>query len=180
MTSHNDAVALALARLRRSGWLPLTRLPLAEAEERASQSGRQIILAGGDNAPPLAVLGWQGTEPAASPHPPRLARRALSNRATKTLVIVHALLTDPQASVDLVTTEQVLAVIELLTSKSGKTWAIPALHQELSQAGLITPRSGGWVAGPVMQAWDQATRDVMVYTARQLWAHPIWPGIRSA
>ena len=180
MIAHQDAAALALARLRRNGWLPPAGLPLAEAEERASQSGRQIILVSGDNGPPLAVLGWQGTEPAASPHPPRLARRALSPRATKTLVIVHALLTDPQASLDMVTTEQVLAAIELLTSRSGQTWAIPALHQDLPQAGLIVPQSGGWAPGPMMQAWDPSTRDVMAHAARQLWEHPTWPGIRDA
>jgi len=180
VVAHKDAAALALARLRRNGSLPAVGLHLVEAEERARQSGRQIILIGGDNGPPLAVLGWQGTEPAASPHPPRLARRVLSPRATKALVIVHALLTDPQASLNTVTTEQVLTAIELLTSKSGQTWAIPALHQDLPQAGLIAPQSGGWAPGPRMQAWDPSTRDVMAHAARQLWEHPAWPGIRDA
>jgi len=178
VVAHKDAAALALARLRRNGSLPPADLPVAEAEERAGQSGRQIILVSGD--PPLAVLGWRGTEPTASPHPPRLARRALRSRATKTLVIVHALLTDPQASLDTVTTEQVLAAIELLTSRSGQTWAIPALHQDLPQAGLIAPQSGRWAPGPMMQAWDPSTRDVMSHAARQLWEHPTWPGIRDA
>jgi hypothetical protein len=177
---HQDAVALALARLRRNGWLPPVGLPLAEAEERARQSGRQIVLVSGDNDPPLAVLGWQGAEPAANPHPPRLARRALSPRATKTLVIVYALLTDPQASLDMVTTEQVLAAIELLTSRSGQTWAIPALQQELPQVGLMAPQSTGWAPGPMMQAWDPSTRDVMAHAARQLREHPMWSGIRDA
>lgn len=181
MTAHRDAAAMALARLRQSGWLPSPGLPLAEVEERASRSGREIVLIGGvDDASPIAVLGWQGADPAASPRVPRLARRELSRRATKTLVIVYALLTDPQVSFDTVTTEQVLTAIELVTAKSGKTWVIPALHQELTQAGLLVRQSGGWALGPMTEAWDLSTRDVMAHAAGQLQEHPRWPGTRSA
>lgn len=180
MTFEGDETAVALARLRRAGWLSTDKLPLAQAEGRAAQAGRQIVVVGREEgAVSLAVLAWQGTEPAASPHPPRLGRRALSRHVTKTLVIVYALLTDPQASREVVTEDQVLAVIYMLTSRKGEGWAIPALRQELPRAGLICPRQDGWAPGPVMQAWDLPTRDVMRHSARQLWKHPTWPGTRD-
>jgi hypothetical protein len=180
MIAEGDETAIALARLRRAGWLPSDMFPLAQAEARAAEAGRQIVIVSGeDEAMSLAVLAWQGTEPAASPHPPRLGRRALSRHVTKTLVIVYALLADPQTSRGIVTEEQVLAVINMLTSRKGEGWAIPALRQELPRAGLITPSQDGWAPGPVMRAWDLPTRDVMAHAARQLWEHPTWPGTRG-
>lgn len=179
MTAQDDEVALSLARLRRAGWLPASDLPFAQAEERAAQAGRQVILADGeDGAAAVAVLTWQGTEPAGSKSPPRLPRRTLPANATKTLVVTHALLTDPLASTSAVTQVQVLAAIRLLTSRDGDSWAVPALRQVLPRAGLLTPRDGGWAAGPVMRAWDLPTRDVMAHAARRLWEHPMWPGTR--
>jgi hypothetical protein len=179
VTAQADEVALALARLRQAGWLPASDLPFARAEERAAQAGRQVILAEGEaGTPALAVLTWQGTEPAGSNNPPRLPRRTLSGKATKTLVVVHGLLADPEANRSVVNQGQVLAAIRLLTSRDGDTWAVPALRQELPQAGLLASRDGGWVPGPVMRAWDLPTRDVMTYAARRLWEHPMWPGTR--
>lgn len=179
MTPQDDTVALSLARLRKTGWLPAGALPLAQAEDRAVQAGRQVVLVGGEEGTPaLAVLTWQGAEPAESTSPPRLARRTLSRKATKTLVVAHALLADPQASRSAVTQEQVLHAIRLLTSRDGESWAVPALRQELPQAGLLAPHNEGWTPGPVMQAWDLPTRDVMAHAARQLWEHPTWPGTR--
>lgn len=179
MTSQDDTVALSLARLRQSGWLPAGTLPLAQAEDRAAQAGRQVALVGGeDGTSTLAVLTWQGAEPAESTSPPRLARRALSRKATKTLVVAHALLADPQASRTAVTQARVLDAIRLLTSRDGESWAVPALRHELPQAGLLAPHNEGWAPGPVMQAWDLPTRDVMAHAARQLWEHPTWPGTR--
>ena len=69
-----------------------------------------------------------------------------------------------------------LAAIRLLTSRDGDSWAVPALRQVLPQAGLLTPRDGGWAAGPVMRAWDLPTCEVMAHAARRLWEHPMWPG----
>jgi hypothetical protein len=181
VTSHEDTVALSLARLRQSGWLPAGSLPLAEAEDWAAQAGRQVALVGGeDGTPTLAVLTWQGTEPAGSTNPPRLTRRTLSRKATKTLVVAHALLADPKATRTAVRQEQVLDAIRLLTSRDGESWAVPALRQELPQAGLLAPHNEAWAPGPVMQAWDLPTRDVMAHAARQLWEHPAWPGTRRA
>jgi hypothetical protein len=176
MTSPDERAALMLARMRRDGWLPLATLPLAEAEERAGRAGRQVFLGDGGNAERIAVLGWQDVDPAPSQQPPRLARRVLSRAATKVLVIVYALLADPGADRRAVTTDQVLAVIRLLTSRPGNTWAVPALQVDLPIAGLTAEGAVGWGPGPVMQAWDQATRDVMALAARQLWEHPSWPG----
>jgi hypothetical protein len=179
VTAQDDEVALSLARLRRAGWLPASDLPFAQAEERAAQTGRQVLLADGeDGTPALAVLTWQGTEPAGSKSPPRLPRRMLSGKATKTLVVAHALLADPLASRNGVTQRQVLGAIRLLTSRDGDTWAVPALRQVLPRAGLLAPRDGGWAPGPVMRAWDLPTREVMAHAARRLWEHPIWPGTR--
>jgi hypothetical protein len=179
VTSHEDSVALSLARLRQSGWLPAGSLPLAEVEDRAAQAGRQVALVGGDDGTPtLAVLRWQGTEPAESTSAPRLGRRTLSRKATKTLVVAHALLADPQATRTTVRQEQVLDAIRLLTSRDGESWAVPALRQELPQAGLLAPHNEAWAPGPVMQAWDLSTHDVMAHAARQLWEHPTWPGTR--
>ena len=179
MTAQDDEVALSLARLRRAGWLPASDLPFAQAEERAAQAGRQVILADSeDGAAALAVLTWQGTEPAGSKSPPRLPRRTLPANATKTLVVAYALLTDPLASRSAVTQGQVLVTIRLLTSRDGDSWAVPALRQVLPQAGLLTPRDEGWAAGPVMRAWDLTIRDVMARVARRLWEHPMWPVIR--
>ncbi|MGH3246537.1 MAG: hypothetical protein ACRDOI_10040 [Trebonia sp.] len=179
MNFPGDDVALALARLRQAGWLPVGDLPFARAEEQAAKAGRQVFLAAGDDGTrALAVLAWQGTEPAGSESRPRLLRRALSGRDTKTLVVAHALLTDPEASWAVVTQGQVLAAIRLLTSKDGDTWAVPALRQVLPRAGLLTHRDGGWAPGPVMLAWDLPTRGVMAQAARRLWEHPMWPGTR--
>jgi hypothetical protein len=179
VTAQADEVALALARLRQAGWLPASDLPFARAEERAALAGRQVILAEGEGGTTaLAVLTWQGTEPAGSNSPPRLPRRALSGKATKTLVVVHALLADSEANRSVVNQGQVLAAIRLLTSRGGDTWAVPALQQVLPQAGLLAPRDGGWAPGPVMRAWDLPTRDVMAHAARRLWEHPMWPGTR--
>jgi len=179
VTAQDDEAALSLARLRRAGWLPASDLPFAQAEERAARAGRLVILADGENgAEAVAVLTWQGTEPAGSKSPPRLPRRTLPPNATKTLVVAHALLADPLASRSAVTQGQVLAVIRLLTSRDGDSWAVPALRQVLPQAGLLTPRDEGWAAGPVMQAWDLPTRDVMTFAARRLWEHPMWPVTR--
>lgn len=179
MKPDRDTAALALARLRQNGWLPAKDLPLAEAEERASQTGRRIFLTRGDDGPPFAVLGWEGTEPAASSRVPRLARRELSRRATKTLIVVYALITDPQASRAIATVDQVLAAIEMLTAKPGNTWAITALQQELPQVGLVVQRPGGWHLGPRVEAWDLPTREIMTHAARQLRAHPGWAGTRD-
>ena len=96
MTSPDDGVALTLARMRRDGWLPLAALPVAEAEERVGRAGRQVFLGDGGNAERIAVLGWRDVDPAPSQQSPRLARRVLSRAATKVLVIVYALLTDPE------------------------------------------------------------------------------------
>jgi hypothetical protein len=179
VTSQDDTIALSLARLRKFGWLPVGTLPLAEVEGRAAQAGRQVVLVGGeDGTPTLAVLTWRGAEPADSTSPPRLARRTLSRKATKTLVVAHALLADPQASRNAVTQELVLDAIRLLTSRDGESWALPALHQELPRAGLLAPHNEGWAPGSVMRAWDLPTRDVMAYAARQLWEHPTWSGTR--
>jgi hypothetical protein len=179
MTAQDDEAALSLARLRRAGWLPASDLPFAQAEERAAQAGRQVLLADGENeAAAFAVLTWQGAEPAGSKSPPRLPRRALPANATKTLVVAHALLTDPLATRSTVTQGQVLAAILLLISRDGDSWAIPALRQVLPQAGLLTLREEGWAAGPVMRAWDLPTRDVMAHAARRLWEHPVWPVTR--
>jgi hypothetical protein len=179
VTAQGDEVALSLARLRRAGWLPASDLSFAQAEERAAQTGRLVILSEGeDGAAALAVLTWQGTEPAGSKSPPRLPRRTLPASATRTLVVAHALLTDPLVSMSAVTQGQVLGAIRLLTSRDGDSWAIPALRQVLPQAGLLTPRDEGWAAGPVMRAWDLSTRDVMADAARRLWEHPMWPGAR--
>jgi hypothetical protein len=175
MTSPDDRVALTLARMRRDRWLPLAALPLAEAEERVGRAGRQVFLGDGGNAEPIAILGWRDVDPAPSQQPPRLARRVLSRAATKVLVVVYALLTDPEADRRAVTTDHVLAVIRLITSRPGNTWAVPALQVDLPIAGLIVEGEVGWGPGPVMQAWDQATRDVMALAARQLWEHPSWP-----
>jgi hypothetical protein len=180
VTAPDDEVALSLARLRRAGWLPASDLPFAQAEERAAGAGRQVILAGGeDGTPALAVLTWQGPEPAGSQGSPRLPRRTLPDMATRTLVVAHALLADPLASRSTVTQAQVLAAIRLLTSRNGDTWAVPSLQHMLPWAGLLTPRDGGWGPGPVMQAWDLPTRDVMADAARRLWEHPMWPGTRN-
>ncbi len=177
MTSQEDTAALSLARLRRAGWLPVSVLPLAQAEDRAARAGRQVALVGGnDGTQALAVLTWQGAEPAENQSRPRLTRRTLSLRATKTLVVAHALLTDPQGGRTSVMQEQVLGAIRLLTSRDGESWALPSLRQELPKAGLLAPAGAGWVPGPVMQAWDLPTRDVMTHAARQLWEHPMWPG----
>jgi hypothetical protein len=179
VTAQPDEVALALARLRQAGWLLASDLPFALVEERAGRAGRQVILAEGEaSAPALAVLTWQGTEPAGSNSSPRLPRRALSSRATKTLVVAQALLADPEVNRSVVNQGQVLAAIRILTSRDGDTWAVPSLQQELPQAGLLAPRDGGWTPGPVMQAWDLPTRDVMAHAARRLWEHPMWPGTR--
>ena len=180
MTAPDDEVALSLARLRRAGWLPASDLPFAQAEERAAQAGRQVILAGGeDGTPALAVLTWQGPEPAGSQGSPWLLRRTLPDMATRTLVVAHALMADPLASRSTVTQVQVLAAIRLLTSRNGDTWAVPSLQHVLPWAGLLAPRDGGWGPGPVMQAWDLPTRDVMAEAARRLWEHPMWPGTRN-
>jgi hypothetical protein len=174
-----DAVALSLARLRQAAWLPASDLPLAQAEERAALAGRQIVLVGGeDEKPALGILSWQGTDPAESSRPPRLPRRALSRNATKTLVVVHALLTDPEASHAIVTQPQVLTAILLLSSRSGESWAIPSLRLELPHAGLLTPCREGWACGPAMSAWDRPTRDVMAHATQQLRGHPSWPETR--
>ena len=179
MTAQDDEVALSLARLRRAGWLPASDLPFAQAEERAAQAGRQVIIADGeDGAAAVAVLTWQGTEPAGSKSSPWLPRRTLPANATKTLVVAHALLTDPLASRSAVTQVQVLAVIRLLTSRDADSWAVPALQQVLPQAGLLILLDEGWAAGPVMRAWDPPTRDVMRHAARRLWEHPMWPVTR--
>jgi hypothetical protein len=174
-----DAIALSLARLRHTAWLLASDLPLAQAEERASQAGRQIVLVDGENGTPaLAVLSWQGTDPVESTRPPRLPRRTLSRNATKTLVVAHALLSDPEVSRASVTQSQVLAVIQLLSSRSGESWAIPSLRAELPQAGFLTPCREGWAPGPVMSAWDRPTREVMAQAAQQLREHPAWPETR--
>jgi hypothetical protein len=179
VTSPDDTVALSLARLRKSGWLPAGALPLRQAEDRAAHAGRQVVLVDGQNgAPTLAVLTWQGAEPAESTTPPRIARRTLSNRATRTLVVAHALLADPQASRKTVTQDQVLHAIRILTSRDGQSWAVPALRLELPEAGLLALCHEGWTPGPVMQTWDLPTRDVMAHSARQLWEHPAWHGTR--
>jgi hypothetical protein len=178
VSSSAGAVALSLARLRQATWLPASDVPLAQAEERAALAGRQIVLVGGDEKPALAVLSWQGTDPAESSRPPRLPRRALSRNATKTLVVVHALLSDPEASHAAVTQPQVLAAILLLSSRSGESWAIPSLRLELPRAGLLTPCPEGWACGPAMSAWDRPTRDVMAHAAQQLRGHPSWPETR--
>jgi hypothetical protein len=180
VTAPDDEVALSLARLRRAVWLPASDLPFAQAEERAAQAGRQVILAGGEHGTPaLAVLTWQGPEPAGSQGSPRLLRRMLPDMATRTLVVAHALMADPLASKSTVTQTQVLAAIRLLTSRNGDTWAVPSLQHVLPWAGLLAPRDGGWGPGPVMQAWDLPTRDVMAEAARRLWEHPMWPGTRN-
>jgi hypothetical protein len=174
-----DEIALSLARLRHAAWLPASDLPLAQAEERATQAGRQIVLVDGENGTPaLAVLSWQGIDPVESTRPPRLPRRTLSRNATKTLVVAHALLSDPEVSRASVTQSQVLAVIQLLSSRSGESWAIPSLRAELPQAGFLTPCGEGWTPGPVMEAWDRPTRDVMAQAAQQLLEHPAWPETR--
>jgi hypothetical protein len=180
VTAQDDQVALSLARLRRAGWLPATDLPFAQAEERAAGAGRQVILAGvQDGTPALAVLTWQGPEPAGSHGSPRLSRRTLPDMATRTLVVAYALLADPLADRSIVTQAQVLTAIRLLTSRNGDTWAVPSLQHVLPWAGLLTPQDGGWGPGPVMQAWDLPTRDVMAVAARRLWEHPMWPRIRN-
>jgi hypothetical protein len=174
-----DAIALSLARLRHAAWLPASELPLTQAEERVAQAGRQIVLVDGENGTPaLAVLSWEGTDPVESTRPPRLPRRTLSRNATKTLVVVHALLSDPEVSRAWVTQSQVLAVIQLMSSRSGESWAIPSLRAELPQAGFLTPCREGWAPGPVMSAWDRPTREVMAQAAQQLWGHPTWPETR--
>jgi hypothetical protein len=175
VTSPDDRITIALARMRRDGWLPLAALSIADAEERVSRAGRQVFLSDGANSERIAVLRWRDVDPAPSQQPPRLARRVLSRAATKVLVIVYALLADPGADRQAVTTDQVLAVIKLLTSRPGNTWAVPALQVDLPIAGLTSEGEVGWGPGPVMQAWDQATRDVMALAARQLWEHPSWP-----
>jgi hypothetical protein len=175
MIAPDDAIAVALARMRRDGWLPLVALPIAEAEERVGRAGRQVFLGEDANSERRVILGWRDVDPAPSQHPPRLARRVLSRAATKVLVIVYALLTDPGADRQAVTTSQVLAVIKLLTSRPGNTWAVPVLQVDLPIAGLTAEGEVGWGPGPVMQAWDRATRDVMAVAARQLWEHPSWP-----
>jgi hypothetical protein len=180
VTVPDDEVALSLARLRRAGWMPASDLPFAQAEELAAQAGRQVLLAGGqDGAQALAVLKWQGLEPAGSQGSPRLLRRTLPDMATRTLVVAHALLADPLANKNLVTQAQVLAAIRLLTTRNGDTWAVPSLQHVLPWAGLLTPRGGGWAPGPVMEVWDLPTQDVMAAAARRLWEHPMWPGTRN-
>lgn len=179
MSFPDDDVALSLARLRQIGWLPAADLAFARTEERAAQAGRQVFLAAeADGTQALAVLAWQRTEPAGNESRPRLPRRALSGRDTKTLLVAHALLTDPEASRAVVTQRQVLDAIRLLTAKDADTWAVPALRHVLPRAGLLARWDGGWVQGPVMLAWDLPTRDVMTQAARRLWEHPRWPGTR--
>jgi len=142
-------------------------------EHRAELAGRQIHLTGDDDDP-ILLLGWQASEPAASTQAPKLARRTLSPTAIRTLLVVHALLSDPSVDRTVTTTAQVLAAVELLMGRSGEAWVIPAMQHTLPSAGLITDVFGGWGVGPRMQVWDAPTRDVMMHAARLLWQHPSW------
>jgi hypothetical protein len=171
------AVTLVLAHLRQHGYLSAAGLPLGELESRADPTGRRIhvVNCGGDDA--LLVYGWQGAEPPASTHGPRLARRTLSPTATRTLVVVHALMTDPRTDRTVVTNERVLTAFELLTGRRGQERLLPVLEHTLPDAGLTLATAGGWCAGPRMRVWDAATRDVMTHAARKLWQHPSWPEI---
>jgi hypothetical protein len=173
VNTQSHAVMLALARLRRHGYLPVTGLALGDLEHKAKLAGRQVHVIGEDGDP-ILVLGWQASEPTASTQAPKLARRTLSPTATRTLVVVHALLSDPLANRTATTTAQVLATVEVLMSRSGEAWVIPAIQHTLPSAGLIMATLGGWGAGPRMQVWDAPTQDVMMHASRRLWQHPSW------
>ncbi len=173
-------VVLALALLRQRSCVPAAGVRVGDVERAADLAGRRVHVIEDSDGSSLLVLGWQGTEPAASPQPPRLSRRVLPRMATRTLVVVHALLTDPRRNRAVVTTSQVLATAELLMGRPGNSWLLPAVQETLPEAGLIAAAHGGWRAGPTMQAWDAPTRDVMAHAARGLWQHPNWSEIPDA
>lgn len=179
MSEIAEEVALALARLRHR-CLPAAGVRVADVERVADMAGRRVhVIEDAENGSLLA-LGWQGAEPAASTQSPRLSRRALSPKATRTLVVVHALLSDPHTDRTVVTTAQVLGTVELLMGRAGNSWVVPTLRETLPRAGLVAAAAGGWRAGPMMRAWDAPTRDVMAHAARGLWQHPNWSEIPDA
>jgi hypothetical protein len=175
MTAWDLQVTITVARLRQHGHLPVADMRVADVEQAAESAGRQAEVIDDDDGNSHLVLGWQGAEPATSVQAPRLSRRALNRRETKTLVVVYALLADPQTDRRTVRTDQVLSTVELLTARPGNTWVMPALLDSLPRAGLIAAADEGWRPGPAMLVWDIPTRDVMTHAARRLWQHPNWP-----
>lgn len=180
MMEQAQEVAVALARLRQHGYLPAAGVHVGDVERTAELAGRRVHVIDDGNGGTLLVQGWRDAEPAASPQPPRLARRALTRKETRTLVVVYALLNDPRTNRAAVATAQVLATVELLMVRPGNSWVLPALQGSLPRAGLLAVTDGGWCAGPMMHVWDVPTRDVMTHAARRLWQHPNWPEIPNA
>jgi hypothetical protein len=180
MIEPGQDVVLTLARLRQRGCLPAGGVRLGDVERAAELAGRRVQLIDAGDGGSLLVLGWQGAEPAASAHAPKLSRRALPRKATRTLVVLYALLNDPQANRAVVATAHVLATVELLMGRAGNSWVLPALQDTLPRAGLTAVGDGGWCAGPTMHVWDAPTRDAMAHAARGLWQHPNWPDIPDA
>lgn len=180
MEQGQEVVAIALARLRQYGYLPAAGVRVGDVERTAELAGRRVHVIDDGNGRSLLVLGWRGAEPAASPQPPRLARRALTPKETRALIVVYALLNDPRTNRAAVTTVQVLATVELLMARPGNSWILPALQGSLPRAGLLAFTDGGWRPGPTMHVWDAPTRDVMTHAARRLWQHPNWPEIPDA
>ncbi|NMO53429.1 hypothetical protein HH310_19840 [Actinoplanes sp. TBRC 11911] len=174
MTDPDLPIAITLACLRRHGHLPVDDVQVADVEQAAASVGRQADIVD-DDGNSVVVLGWQGAAPAASAQAPRLSRRALNRRETKTLIVTYALLTDPRTDRQAATTDQVLTAVELLTARPGNIWVLPALRDSLPRAGLLTACELGWRPGPAMLIWDIPTRDVMTHAARRLRGHPLWP-----
>lgn len=180
MVEPEHDVLLILARLRQRGHVPAAETRVGAVEQAAEFAGRRVHVVEDSDGASLLVLGWLGAEPAASAQPPRLSRRILPPKATRTLVILYSLLTDPYADRVVVTTSQLLVVAERLMGRPCNSWLLPALQETLPQAGLVVAASSGWRAGPAMQTWDAPTRDVMEHAARGLWEHPSWSEISNA
>ncbi len=177
MSEQADPVTLSVARLRQHGYLPAAGLPVIDMERRADQAGLRVHAVADGEGRSVLVLGWQHEEPSASTQAPKLLRRTLSPSATKTLLVVHALATDPQTRRPVITTGQVSKTVELLAGSSGLEWVVHALRHTLHHAGLVSATTGGWRPGPRMQTWDAETRNVMDQSAMRLWQHPSWPEI---
>jgi len=174
MSDSELAAAVALARARRNGLVAATGLPIAAMEREAEAAGRQLHVVVTADGEPVLVLGWSGSEPVASTQAPRLSRRRMTASMIKCLVVAWALLHDVGHPRSSVATEDVVRVLDRLTGRSSRTWAIPAVEDALPRVGLMESDRGRWRAGPAATTWDEQTREVMVGAVRRLHEHPGW------
>jgi hypothetical protein len=174
MSDPDSEAAIMLAHLRWRGRVRAADSPIAAMERAAETAGRCLQIANAADGEPVLVLGWRGSEPAASTLAPRLSRRRATVSMTRCMVVAWALLHEVGHHRASVATDEIVRVLDKLTGRSSRAWAVPAIEDALPQAGWLESHHGQWVLGPASATWDDLTREAMDTAVRRLHDHPGW------